>query len=820
MRPFITGLLLLCFLSRAAAQDISWPKEIPVSGGGKITIYQPQPENLEGNNLFLRAAVSIRETATSEPIFGVVWADCLLNTDKINRTATLETLSVTRIKIPDITDNTRLMQISGLLEKEVPKWDLTMSLDELLTSIRSEQRIRDNNISTDPPEVIYRTKPSLLVIMDGEPRLQPDKDLNMQRVVNTPNLIVQNPTDKKYYLYGGTFWYASTNVKSGYVVNRNLPAPIRAIDADLKSKEKNDSLPKFNNPLPLDIIVRTSPAELIQTDGAASYKNLQGTSLLYVDNSLEDIFKDINTQLNYILLAGRWYGSASLQGPWKYIPSDELPADFAKIPEGSEKDGVLANVAGTSAAEEAIIDAEIPQTAKVDRSSAQTNVTYDGTPQFQPIEGTNLSLAENSNLTVMQSGNRFYAVDNGVWFTSNSATGPWELSTDRPSDVDRIPATSEAYNTKYVYIYEVTPQYIYTGYTPGYLNCFIYGPTVVWGTGWRYRPWWGPVYYPRPLTWGFGVSYNPWYGWSLGFGWTFNFGWMNFRYWSGGYYGGWFGPPLYRPPFRPWGYNGGYYGRPHWSINRPNINYNRPINQGSRPVRAGNTYPGRPGISNNLYRDRVNIQTADRPSRLPGNSGRPSREPGSTLPGGGNNRVPGGTVPGNSGRPSREPGNTTPGGTVPGNAGRPSREPGNTTPGGNTGRPSRDPGTVTPGSDNNRLPGTTSPGNNTRPSRTPGTNTLPGNNNRIPTRPEARPSRGQNNIMSDGDGNIYRRQNSGWQERQNNGWRAAPQQQQQQMQRMQMQRDRGGMRQQNFSTPPRQAPRAAPSGGGGRPRRG
>ena len=780
MRQLITGLLLLCCLT-AAGQDISWPKEIPINGGGRITIYQPQPESLQGNNLFIRAAVSVRETSSSEPIFGVVWANCLMNTDKINRTTTLETLNVTRIKIPDITDNSRLLQISSLLEKEVPKWDLTMSLDELLTSVRAEQRIRDNNINTDPPEVIYRTKPSLLVIMDGEPRLQLDKDLNMQRVVNTPNLIVQNPTDKRYYLYGGTFWYSSNDAKSGYVVHRNIPATIRTIDADLKAKEQNDSLPKFNNPLPLDIIVRTTPAELIQTDGPASYKNLQGTSLLYVDNSLEDIFKDINTQLNYILLAGRWYSSPSLQGPWKYVASDELPADFAKIPEGSEKDGVLANVAGTAAAEEAVVDAEIPQTAKVDRSSAQTNVTYDGAPRFQPIEGTNLSLAENSNLTVLQAGNRFYAVDNGVWFTSNSATGPWELSTDRPADVDRIPATSEAYNTRYVYIYEVTPQYIYTGYTPGYLNCYIYGPTIVWGTGWRYRPWWGPVYYPRPLTWGFGVSYNPWYGWSLGFGWTFNFGWMNFRYWSGGYYGGWFGPPLYRPPFRPWGYNGGYYGRPHWSINRPNINYNRPINAGQRPVRGGNTYPGRPGISNNLYRDRVNIQTVDRPSRLPGGNDRPSRVPGNVTPG--------------ADRPSRVPGNVAPGGND-----RPSRVPGNVTPGGND-RPSRVPGNITPGG-------------NDQPSR------VPGNSNRLPTRPEARPSRGQNNIMSDGDGNIYRRQNNSWQQRQNNGWRVAPPPQQQQMQRIQMQRDRGGMRQQNFSTPPRPAPRTAPSGGGGRPRRG
>ncbi len=776
-------LLLCCLFSLSvwAQEDTRWPKEIPLNGGGRVTIYQPQPENLQGSNLFLRAPVSVRETAKSEPIFGVFWANAQLNTDKGSRTATLQTLNVSRIKIPDIKDNSKLMQVSSLLESEIPKWDLTMSLDELLTSIRSEQQVRDMNLNNKPPEIIYRTKPSMLVIMDGEPRLQEDKDLHMQRVVNSPNLIVQNPTDKRYYLYGGNFWYSSNNVKGAYLVNKNLPATIQAIDADLKSKEKNDSLQKVSNPVPLEVIVRTEPAELIQTDGPITYKNVQGTSLLYADNSLEDIFKNINDNQTYVLLAGRWYKSASLNGPWTYVPSDELPPDFAKIPDGSEKDGVLASVAGTPAAEEAITDAEIPQTAKVDRSSASTTVTYDGTPKFEAIQGTNLSMAVNSNLTVLMSGNRYWAVDNGVWFTSGSPQGPWEISTDRPSDVDNIPATSEAYNTKYVYIYEVTPDYIYTGYTPGYLNCYVYGPTVVWGTGWRYRPWWGPLYFPRPLTWGFGVSYNPWYGWSLGFGWTFNFGWMNFRYWSGGYFGGWWGPPLYRPPFRPWGYNGGYYGRPHWSINRPNINYNRPINV-TRPVRPGNIAPGRPGVSNNLYRDRVNIQTVDRPSRVP-NAGGNNRLPGNNINPGNNNRLPGNTtLPGNN--------NRLPGNVSPGDNNRPSRIPGNVNPGNN----------VTPG---NRLPGNVNPG-------------APSNNNRLPqTRPEARPSRGQsNNIMSDGDGNIYRRQNNGWQQRQDNGWRTVPSPQQQNINRMQMQRDRGGMRQQNFSTPPVQ--RSMPSGGGGR----
>jgi hypothetical protein len=51
---------------------------------------------------------------------------------------------------------------------------------------------------------------------------------------------------------------------------------------------------------------------------------------------------------------------------------------------------------------------------------------------------------------------------------------------------------------------------VYAGYYPGYLGWHVYGPTVVYGTGWYYPGWYGPdYYYPYPWTWGFGIHYNP-----------------------------------------------------------------------------------------------------------------------------------------------------------------------------------------------------------------------------------------------------------------------------------------------------------------------
>ncbi|MCJ7589874.1 MAG: hypothetical protein MUO51_00815, partial [Woeseiaceae bacterium] len=51
---------------------LEWPQEI-VGDKATITIYQPQPESLIGNQLKARAAMSFQMKDASEPIFGAIW---------------------------------------------------------------------------------------------------------------------------------------------------------------------------------------------------------------------------------------------------------------------------------------------------------------------------------------------------------------------------------------------------------------------------------------------------------------------------------------------------------------------------------------------------------------------------------------------------------------------------------------------------------------------------------------------------------------------------------------------------------------------------
>ena len=595
MKYFVIAILLTIFSTFSLVAQNKWPKEMKLADGSSLTIYQPQPESLNGNKITGRAAVSVKKNTGGEPIFGAIFYAGTITTDKASRMAELETLSITNVKFSGDAEKDKIDKMAAAIEKEAPTWKIQFSIDDVAASIKKDNNTSSNNqFNNDPPKIIYTDKQTTLVLLDGAPKVQQDKDLDAERVVNSPNLIFKE--GNFWNLYLGGIWYMSSSVTDGWKPNTSLSKKLQSVNEQIKKQEKEANGGKENTEKPIvtEIIVATSPTELLQSKGVIDYKTIQGTSLLYVGNSSNEIFKDINSQKTYVLLAGRWYNAPGINGPWAYVAADKLPADFAKIPEGSEKDGVLANVAGTDAAEEAKIDAEIPQTAKVDRKSASIKVEFDGAPKFKNIEGTSLKVAENSNVTVMQDqSGKYFALDNGIWFTASNANGPWQVANERPKDVENIPASSSAYNTKYVYVYDSTPDVVYVGYTAGYMGGYVYGPTIVYGTGFYYTPWYGSVYYPRPVTWGFGFGYNPWTGWSMGVG--FNVGFMHVGIGFGGGYGyggGWFGPPMYRPPYRAPYYGGGYYGNRQSGgntfVNNGNIN----INTGN-----GNIYNNKTGVS-------------------------------------------------------------------------------------------------------------------------------------------------------------------------------------------------------------------------------
>jgi hypothetical protein len=143
----------------------------------------------------------------------------------------------------------------------------------------------------------------------------------------------------------------------------------------------------------------------------------------------------------------------------------------------------------------------------VSRKDARFNVTLDGSPNFKPIAGTRLNYVSNASAPIIQvNANLYYGVQNGVWFRSQSPTGPWTLADDVPPEIYAIPPSSPVYRAVNSRVYSSSTDKVYYGYAPNYgtgganygaagvSSGDAAGGDVHFGYGWGWRGW-GWQYY-------------------------------------------------------------------------------------------------------------------------------------------------------------------------------------------------------------------------------------------------------------------------------------------------------------------------------------
>jgi hypothetical protein len=648
------------------SQSAGWPRVVR-NGRAEITVYEPQPDSLDGTTLQGRVAVSIKRPDDKAPLFGALWVVANLDIDRNRDFARVVSVKVDRTRFADVPESD-IQSVVQSIEADAMHWDLSFSLSRLKAG---------PDYRNDPPKIVVVDHPAILLLLEGEPRLEDTGSAGLQQVVNTALPVIFDTRTRQYWFFGSSVWFTTKDLLRGaWTPADRAPANIADLvkDANTLGAAQTDagtaaSAAQLRN---ARIIVATEPTELIVTEGTPKYSPLAGGELLYVTNTDGDIFMEVASQRHFIAISGRWFSGLSMQGPWTFVAPENLPRSFAAIPENSPKADALAFVPGTDRAKDALMDNAIPQTTEISRKDVKIDVQYDGSPQFSRIPNTSLEYAENTPFQIIRGGGRYYACDEGVWYVAPTPTGPWSISDVRPVGIEGIPPSSPVYNTKYVYIYSSTPDLVYVGYLPGYRWSLPYHGVVYYGTGWRYRGWFGRYYYPRPATWGFYARYDPWNGWTYGMSWRagwlgisshWGYGWAGWGpgpghhpgFWSGYHPGGWFGPGGYRPPY--WHPPG----RP--APGRPGI---RP----PRPVRDGNNLYHRPGRSG----------VRPRPETLPvrpgaGTPPKPSR-PGIEKPGGRGPGRPGAGAPPRPTQPN-QPGMEKPGGRGPGRpgAGAPSRPP-------------------------------------------------------------------------------------------------------------------------------------------------
>ena len=511
--------------AQSPPREFGWPREITKSGN-RLVYYQPQIGDWT-NYKSLTAEMAFSLTpAGGQATVGVVSLTAQTDTSIEQRQVLIRDIKATSIRFPSADANMAL-KLEQTARQLLPLQAVTISLDRLLAGIeRSKVVTAPVAVKNDPPKIFYSAKPAILLLVDGKTVQTKIEKTNLEFVVNTNWDLFFDKGKKQYYLLGNKTWLTAKQVEGPWSLATQLPSDLSKLPATENWNDVKAALPlrASGEPVP-QVFFSREPAELALFNGQPVYAKIPGTQLLYVTNTDNEVFVHAGENQIYFLASGRWFRTKSPDGPWTYASGD-LPPDFLKIPQNSPKAYVLSSVPGTQEAHDAVMLAEIPVTATINRAEAESKVmvNYTGEPQWVTIEGTNgLQYASNTAEKVIKFNNQYYLCYQAVWFISSNPNGPWEVADSIPREIYSIPPSSPVHNVTYVTVSNPTSTTVECSHTSGYVGMFVLGAgvgaTIVWGTGYYYPPYYYygplypyPIYRPWPITYGAYAVYNPYTG--------------------------------------------------------------------------------------------------------------------------------------------------------------------------------------------------------------------------------------------------------------------------------------------------------------------
>ena len=494
-----------------APEATEFPRTVTLPNG-TFTVYEPQIEDHAGFTEITAWSAAVYRPNEGQPTYGAIKFNADMVVDKDNRLVTIFDRNILEVNFSEL-DDAQAANLKTTLSANIKTEPETIPLDVVLGYV-ADEAAKDISVkvSLDPPNILYATKPTMLVVLDGDPiKVAVEGAEGFSIIVNTNWDLFHSDAADTYFLLLGDTWLSASNLDGPWSMTK-APEGVSALpDEDrwnaVKAAIPGGSIPAEEMP---DIVVAEAPAELIVTKGAAQLEAVPGTRLSFVVNTSSDIVFNADDRFYYYLISGRWFKATSLNGTWSSVTS--LPAEFQSIPAGHPRGHVRASIPGTEEAALAVAQAQIPQTAEVSRTTEAPKVIYAGdVPKFTRIDGINVYRATNTTFDVFRVDGKYYLCHDAVWFVADNPNGPWRVTDTIPADMYQIPASSPAHHVTYVKVYESTPDTIYFGYTPGYNYSYVSGGVVVYGSGYYWGTYYNPYYYtyypsyyyaPYPYTYG------------------------------------------------------------------------------------------------------------------------------------------------------------------------------------------------------------------------------------------------------------------------------------------------------------------------------
>ena len=491
-------------------EQAHWPHSMNIDGNG-VVVYQPQVIEWPGRtSLTARAAIEIAP-AGGKPFLGTIDVVGDTQTDFATRSVLFSNPRLLDSHFPSL-DTARAARVDARIRAALGDIGVKrIPLDTVLLGLAGGSGpSQEAPVSNTPPQIFVSDHPAVLLAFDGEPVMVPLQASPLSRAVNANWTVLEDPASRSWFLLTGGVWSIAPDYRGPWRAATALPPAFSSLPGDAALADARRAVASPAPGPPPAVLVSTLPAAIIVTDGAPVFASIPGTRLRYVSNTASDVFRAGDGQF-YVLLSGRWFSAAGLDGPWHFATAD-LPLDFQRIPPDGPRGRVLVSVPGAEAAQLAALQAQIPRQATLSRANTTVAVSYAGKPGFAPIPGTTMLHAVNSPYGVIKVGGAYYLCWQGAWFFAPTPVGPWKLAPSVPAAIYGIPPTSPLYPVTYVRVYAVTPTTITYGYMSGYAMTYVSSGVVVYGTGYVYPPVViagpVPIYFPYPVTYSGSYAYS------------------------------------------------------------------------------------------------------------------------------------------------------------------------------------------------------------------------------------------------------------------------------------------------------------------------
>jgi len=252
------------------------------------------------------------------------------------------------------------------------------------------------------------------------------------RMVTLDNIEIEKAT---FSVLDPAISSTAENAVKAMIPRKSIPISLDRILVGLRQTEAAaaKNIPLKNDPP--RIIVAFEPARLLIFDGQPSFAKLEGTNLRYAINTNWTLFTEDATSSYYLLDGTTWLYTDKLGNPWTLAKS--LPGDLSRLPADDNFKDARENVPPRQ-----------PQYSKIPNIFMVTEpaelIVIDGKPKYHAVGPEDLDYVANTDadLFYYRQDKSWYFLVAGRWYrTSKSLDGPWSFATaDLPKVFASIPA--------------------------------------------------------------------------------------------------------------------------------------------------------------------------------------------------------------------------------------------------------------------------------------------------------------------------------------------------------------------------------------------